>query len=234
MSTLKGTLKIIYEDVKFSIILFWGITFALAIVWTIVGITYDLPNNTGGAIFGPLYGGIIVFCSMVFTSSFQSAIAFGSTRLQFLKVYCFVGLLFTVLSIMVLNLLYLLLMILYDQGFSSANFLHPGMLASQEYSFFAYLWIDLMIGFTLIGITFLTTSIWYKYGFLTIVIIATVVTTAATFLFMFSEVGSLIGGMFTKNSFTIFPSLGLIGIGCMFLSYISMQHAPLSYKSKNG
>ncbi|VDG96876.1 Uncharacterised protein [Lysinibacillus sphaericus] len=238
MSSMKGTVRLVYEGALFFLgkFLFLYLTIPLTVGWILIGLLFGVPDSTVVAISGPTYFFIPMFAVTGFRSLLPLAVAFGGTRIQLLKVFYVTGIAAVSISILFLNILQYILITVYDQWTNSVNILHPGVYALGHYHFPSYLWIDLMVGLLLFGIAFLLYCILYRLGIKRTVIITTVLSLIGMFLYY--------GNILDINSFdwiwnndltplTLFTLAGLLGLGSLFVTYPMMRHAPLNKSMVN-
>ncbi|MBP3040337.1 hypothetical protein J9303_12670 [Bacillaceae bacterium Marseille-Q3522] len=236
--TAKGTMLLVYKDMKYQFVIFSLITLVMALIYFAIGFIIS-PNESisgpsGFTIFGPFYGLMAVYPAITYTVSFRYAMGFGSTRTLFFKVFFALGILFVTASMIVVNILYFIMEKLYELHVNHANMFHIGSLTNFHKSFFPYLWIDIMIGIGILGVTFLITSLWYKYGFLKISFGFIFLGFLAFLLFYkigFLEVFQWIAGL---NQLLLFSGIGIIGLVALFSAYFFIRNAPLSYMAKKG
>lgn len=239
MNSLYGTVRLVSEDALyffFGKLLFLYITIPLTLVWLLVGYVFEIGNDVVASISGPTYFMISFFGIVGFKSLFPIAIGMGSTRIQFLKVFYGVSIFGVILSILFLNVLQLILKTVYLQWDIHATILHPGVILVDEYHFFIYLWVDLMLGLFLLGVPFLLYSINFRLGFQKSII----------FLMLLSFVGMfLYYGGYLNNSMEwslgldldalrmiLINFLGLCGLGALLLTYPIMRNASLKPKAR--
>jgi hypothetical protein len=231
--TLKGTLMIVYRDMKYQFAMFSLITLFIALVWLVVGLSLSTPIQAG-TLFGPIYGIIAFYAGSVYAMSFRYAMGFGATRIQFLKVFYTLGILFVIVNMVYLNVLYFLLEGLFESGIIRVSMFHIGNVSGFPKGFFPYLWVDIMIGLGLLGLVFLTASLWYKYGFLKIAIGSIIL--GAVFFLLVYNIGFQAAFQWMTNfgPFLFFTGIGSVGLIALFSTYLFMKDAPLSYLSKKG
>lgn len=240
MKSLYGTVRLVSEDALFFYfgkLLFLYITIPLTLFWLLIGYVFEFGSDTVAAISGPTYFLIAFFGIGGFKSLYPIAIGFGSTRTQFLKVFYGVSILGVILSMLFLNVLQLILKTAYQQWGIGAKILHPGLFLVNEYHFFTYLWIDLMFGLFLLGVTFLLYSINYRIGMRKSIIVLMLLSFIGMFLhyggYLNNSMEWFLGLDFDDIGMTLITILGLSGIGALLLTYPIMRNAPLKPKSRN-
>lgn len=232
MNSMKGTLRLVSEDALWFLgkFLFLYITIPLTVGWILIGLFFGIPDNTVAAISGPAYFFIPMFAVMGFRSLLPIAVAFGGTRTQLLKVFYGTGIAAVFMSVLFLNILqYILVATTINDR--SVNILHPGVFVLEDYYFFSYLWIDLMVGLSLFGLAFVFYCFIYRLGMKKSAIIVMLLAITGMFLYY--------GGVMDSSSFewiwnhdlhplTFFTLAGLLGLGALFVTYPLMRNAPLN------
>lgn len=231
--TLKGTMMLVYRDMKYQFVMFSLITLFIALVWFVIGLSLSTPIQAG-TIFGPIYGIIAFYGGSVYAMSYRYAMGFGATRTQFLKVFYLLGILFVIVNMVYINILYFLLESLFESDIIRVSMFHIGNVSGFSKEFFPYLWVDVMIGLGLLGLVFFSASLWYKYGFLKIAIGSILL--GALFFFLIYNIGfqAAFQWMTDFGPFPFFTGIGSVGLIALFSTYLFMKDAPLSYMSKKG
>ncbi|MGM7703553.1 hypothetical protein ACSVDE_17665 [Pseudalkalibacillus sp. Hm43] len=230
MSSMSGTARLIYSDIRKISQLMWLITLLLATAWIIFGITLD-PTGFSTSISGPLYIGLfMVYPIIAITNTFKYAIGFGSTRIQYLKVFYGMGLLMVLINMFLFNVLYAFLGMLTERGILGFEFLHTGMMSSYN-GFLDYVWIDIMAGLALFGITFFIAATWFRFGFIRFSIGFTVIAFIGYIFHVTVAYDAFIEWMFTLDSLVGFSLFGLIGLVLLFATFPLLRNAPLHYQS---
>ncbi|WKL04407.1 hypothetical protein Q0F98_15680 [Paenibacillus amylolyticus] len=83
MNAVKGTHRLIRDDMRLYLGIFSSIALMLAVVYLAIGFIFDVSYAT--QLFGPMYGGICTFAIGGIITLFPVAIGMGSTRIQFMK-----------------------------------------------------------------------------------------------------------------------------------------------------
>lgn len=237
MSSWKGIFRLVFEEVYwyFGKLLLVFVTIPLTIVWIILGIIFKLNDTTIAAISGPTYFFIAIFSIVGFKQLFALAIASGSTRVQFMKVFYSVSLAAITLIILCLNIFQYVLVTVFDQYNIEAQILHPARLFLQEYQFFSYLWVDLMAGLALFGLTFLVNIILYRVGFTRVLVMFMSVTIIGLFLYYGKILSSIFNGFSVEiNGMQAVTLIGAVSLLALFATYPMMRHAPLHPRPKKG
>jgi len=238
MSAIQGNLYMIYHEARWTMVqvLFLYIILPLMVLWVLIGLLFNLTPDVATAIPVPVYINIAIIAVIGFKPLYLSAVSLGSTRVQYLKAFYLVGLGSVFTAMLLLNICQYLLKTVYQQLFGWSKILHPGLLVQPDYHFITYLWVDLMIGLFLFGLTFLIYSLWHRLGTSKILFIAMIVLSGITLLYYG---GTLISWYTRLSGLNISPSgyftlLGAAGLLALFLTYPLMRNAPLQPKPRKG
>ncbi|WP_047981891.1 hypothetical protein [Ornithinibacillus contaminans] len=237
MNSLHGTVRLVSEGLLyfFGKFMLLYITIPLTLMWLLIGFTFGIGEDVIASISGPAYFFIAFFSIIGYKSLYSTAIAFGSTRIQLLKMCYGVGILAVVLSMLSINVLQLIVRTAYEHWDVGARILHPGLFLGQDYNFFTYLWMDIMVGFFLFGVPFLLYSINFRLGMQKSIIILMVLALIIMFLhygsFLSNAVEWFVGLDFDALGMTLISLLGLVGLVALLLTYPIMRNAPLRAKS---
>lgn len=237
MSSWKGVFRLLFEDVSwyFGKLLLLCVTVPVTIVWIIIGIFFELNDTTIAAISGPTYGFVALFSILGFKPLFALAVASGSTRGQFMKVFYCVGLAVISFTILCLNVFQYVLVTVYKQYMVEAQILHPARLFLKEYHFSSYLWVDLMFGLALFGLTTLVYIILYRVGFTRSLVMFMSVTIIGLFLYYGKIIPSIFNGFWVEMSaMEVVTFIGAMSLLALFATYPMMRHAPLHPRPKKG
>lgn len=234
MNSLFGTVRVVSEDSLYFYLgklLFFYITIPLTLMWILIAYIFGIGNDVIVQISAPAYFLIAFFGISVFKSLYLVAIGLGSTRTQFLKVFCGVGIVGVVLSMLFVNILYFILKTVFLQRDIAINIQHPGLILVDEYHFFTYFWIDPMFGLFLLGVPSLLYSINFRLGFRKSIIVLMFLSFVGMFLYFCGYLNNsiewLLGLNFEALRITLIHLLGLCGIGALFLTYPIMRNASL-------
>ncbi|MDR0270422.1 MAG: hypothetical protein LBJ26_20355 [Paenibacillus sp.] len=126
-------------------------------------------------------------------------------------------------------------MTVYKHYMVKAQILHPARLFLKEYQFFPYLWVDLMVGLALFGLTFLVNTILYRVGYTRVLVMFMSVTIIGLFLYY----GKILSGIFNgfwawMNAMEMVTLIGAVSLAALFATYPIMRHAPLRPRPKQG
>jgi len=208
----------------------------LTLVWLLIGYLFGNGNDLYVVISGPTYFFIPFFMIAGFKSLYPIVIGLGSTRTQFLKVFYGVSILGVILSILLLNVLQLFLKTVFLQWDIDSTIFHPGLFLVDEYHFFSYLWIELMFGLLLIGVTFLLYSINYRLGMTKSLMALMLFSLVMMFLFyggyLNNSVAWFRGLDLDALKMKLISLLGFCGIGALLLTYPMMRNASLKPKAR--
>ncbi len=136
------------------------------------------------------------------------------------------GLLFVVTSVIVLNVLYQLATLIYNQGLGTTKIIHIGQLIESSNGFI-YLWLDTLVALFLFGFSFLIASITFRFGLTKSLVGATILLLALVIWVTFADITPLID-FIVSNTFTFFQVIGLIGVVAFVATYPIMINAPLT------
>lgn len=238
MKARSAVFRLIYENASwyFAKLLLLFITVPLTIVWIIAGLVFDLDRETLAAISGPAYFFFAGFVLFGFKSLFSISIGMGSTREQFLKAYYGVGIGGVIFSVLCLNICQYALVTIYQWNSVEAGILHAARLFLEEYNFFDYLWIDLMVGMACFGLSFFGYAIVYRVGFIRSVILFMIVTVAGIFLYYGGTISALFDWMsnFKMSAMAIASCVGAVSLAALFATYPMLRHAPLHPMPRKG
>ncbi|MDX8366350.1 hypothetical protein [Cytobacillus sp. IB215665] len=231
MNAVKGTYRLLYEDMRWWLLLFSAITLGLAVIFIAIGVIFEVSFTA--TLFGPIYGAICTIAAIGIVYSFPVLIGLGSTRKQFLKSYYFIASIMVICFITVLNIIYFFMNTLNQLGVHKLSFFHPGMLYSINYHILAYVWIDLMVGFSLLGLSAFLTVSWRRLGNRNFLIIFFAFNLLATILINIVNITSLLEWIFELNVIYTFTIVGFIGFCLLICTFPMMKHAPLVMKARN-
>ncbi|PGS47969.1 hypothetical protein [Bacillus sp. AFS041924] len=233
MRSIRGTYQLVIDEFGWYFKIFSFITLFLAVVYLLISIIFNIPLQTGAALFGPTYGGIATFGVASLVIPFQVAIGLGSTRIQFLKSYNIMAVVMVITSITYLNILYFFMKILLDKGINSFQFFHPGRLISSDYHFFTYYWTDLMIGFIILGLSSFIAVVIRRLGILYFLIALVILSIFMTFLSINGITADMLSWILKIKTINIFTSIGILGMILQALTFPMMKNAPLKMKGRN-
>ncbi|WLR41822.1 hypothetical protein LC087_13355 [Bacillus carboniphilus] len=228
MNAVKGTYRLLYEDMRFYLILFSAITILMAAVYLFIGIFFDADYY--GTLFGPLYGAICTVAIYELVVTFPIAIGLGSTRSLFIKCYFLMGFLMVFGTTFVLNSLYFIIYLLETNGFHKVGVFHPGMFYSYEPKLIPFFWIDFMVGLTLFGLSSFITMSWRRLGTVQFFIYFFIITMFITSIIAILGTNQSIEWISKFSPLEIFNTIGLFGLILILLTYPLMKNAPLKMK----
>lgn len=230
MNAAKGTNRLILDDMRLYLIIFSSIALMLTIVYLAIGFIFDVTYTT--QLFGPMYGGICTFAIAGILTLFPVAIGMGSTRTQFMKSFYIISVWMVVGTITILNVIYFIMHLLHEYGTLSVTFYQPGMLHSNQYQFFPYLWIDLMTGFLVLGLSIFITVCWIRLGMRNFFVMLFGVGLIITLIFTLSNLSEFMLWIAGVNRMGVFTALGVIGGALLLSTYPMMKNAPLTMKGR--
>jgi hypothetical protein len=89
MNAVKGTNRLILDDMRLYLVIFTSIALGLTAVYVAIGFLFDVRYSS--QLFGPMYGGICTFAIAGLVTLYPVAIGMGSTRIQFMKSFYMMG-----------------------------------------------------------------------------------------------------------------------------------------------
>ncbi|MDN4601438.1 hypothetical protein P5G61_09400 [Paenibacillus sp. F6_3S_P_1C] len=230
MNAAKGTNRLILDDMRLYLIIFSSIALMLTVVYLAIGFIFDVTYTT--QLFGPMYGGICTFAIAGILTLFPVAIGMGSTRTQFMKSFYTISVWMVVGTITILNVIYFIMHLLHEYGTLSVTFYQPGMLYSSQYQFFSYLWIDLMTGFLVLGLSIFITVCWIRLGMRNFFSLFFGVGLIITLVFTLADLSEFMLWIAGVNRMALFTALGVIGGALLLSTYPMMKNAPLIMKGR--
>ncbi|KGP83482.1 MULTISPECIES: hypothetical protein [unclassified Paenibacillus] len=230
MNATKGTNRLILDDMRWYLMIFSSITLMLTVVYLAIGFIFDVTYTT--QLFGPMYGGICAFAIAGIITLFPVAIGMGSTRIQFMKSFYIISVWMVVGTITILNVIYFIMHLLHEYGTLGVTFYQPGMLYSSEYHFFSYLWLDLMIGFLVLGLSIFSTVCWIRLGMRNFFVLFFGVSLIVTLVIVLSDLSVWFQWFANVNLIALFTALGVIGGALLLSTYPMMKNAPLTMKGR--
>ena len=236
MSAIKGNLYMIYHEARWTMVqvLFLYIILPLMVLWVLIGLLFNLSPDVATAIPVPVYINVAIIAVIGFKPLYLSAVSLGSTRVQYLKAFYLVGLGSVFTAMLLLNICQYLLKTVYQQLFGWSKILHPGLLVRPDYHFITYLWVDLMVGLFLFGLTFLIYSLWHRLGTSKILLITMIILSGTALLYYGGTLSSwytwLLGLQINPSGYFIL--LGAAGFLALLLTYPLMRNAPLQPKPR--
>ena len=234
MNIFKATTRLMYEDARwfFCKLILLYITLPFFIFWVMIGTLVE-PQNTMASISGPIYFFVPFYAAIGYKSMLPIGIGLGSTRKIILKSFYVIGITFTIFTVSILNVMQFVLATLYEKGISSANILHVGRLITNEYNFFRFLWIDLMIFVFLFGIVFIFTCITYRFGMVrifTAIMLVSLITMTFYYLNFLDLPIQWISELNIK-AMQIVTGLGITGLLFLAITYPLMSNVSIEKKA---
>ncbi|MFS0872601.1 hypothetical protein [Paenibacillus xylanilyticus] len=230
MNSVKGTNRLILDDMGWYLKIFSYITLMLTVVYLAIGFIFDVAYST--QLLGPMYGGICAFAVAGIITLYPVAISLGSTRIQFLKSFYVISAWMVVGAMAILNVIYLIMYLLQEYGSLGVTFYQLGMLYSKEYHFISYLWIDLMTGFLVLGLSIFLTVCWIRLGMRNFLILFFGLTVVLTLAVVLSDLSVWVQWFTSVNWLALFTVTGVIGWALILCTYPMMKNAPLTMKGR--
>ena len=232
MNAIRGTHRLILDDMRWFLKLFTLITVLLVLAYVAVGLIFNVKFPA--AAFGPMYGGICGFAVSAMVAIFPVAIGLGSTRTQFMKSFYLNSIGMVIGGITVLNVIYVLMHLLHASGLLGVTLYQPGQLYASAYEWYSYYWIDLMVGFLILGLSAFLTVSWIRLGFRNFFIVFFTIALGLTLFITLSDLSGLIRWITETNGVLLFTLLGTISGILLLSTYPMMKHAPLVPKGSKG
>ncbi|GAF15472.1 hypothetical protein JCM19046_2672 [Bacillus sp. JCM 19046] len=234
MSTFKGPFRIVFEELRIQFYIIAIITIVLTALYVCLGIINANNDETFnvGANFGPVYGFLLLYPFFFFNNSYQYTLALGGTRKQFMLAASISGILFIVCSMLIINLLLVLNGWLIEQQYSSSTIFHMGDLLPTSNPFLYYC-LDLFYGVFLFGTGVFISSIWFKFGTVRTLALATVIGMVAIISITFGDL-SLVWDTFLHEQLLFAFIVGAIGIIALVFAYFLMRNGPLERGGDGG
>ncbi|MGF9699394.1 MULTISPECIES: hypothetical protein [Paenibacillus] len=230
MNSVKGTNRLILDDMGWYLKIFSFITLMLTVVYLAIGFIFDVAYST--QLLGPMYGGICAFAVAGIITLYPVAIGLGSTRIQFLKSFYVISAWMVVGAMVILNVIYLIMHLLQAYGSLGVTFYQLGTLYSKEYHFISYLWIDLMTGFLVLGLSIFSTVCWIRLGMRNFLILFFGLTLILTLAIVLSDLSVWVQWFTSVNWLALFTVTGVIGWALILSTYPMMKNAPLTMKGR--
>ena len=133
-------------------------------------------------------------------------------------------------TMVILHLIYLLVHLLNVGGWLQVTLYQPGMLYSSNYLVFPYLWMDIMLGLLVLGLSVFLTVCWIRLGLPRFLILLFGLGLVMSLIIAFADLGPLMLWIAELNRILLFTVLGLIGGVLLLSTYPMMKHAPLVRK----
>lgn len=228
MNAVKGTNRLILDDMRLYLIIFTSIALGLTAIYIAIGFLFDVSYSS--QLFGPMYGGICTFAIAGLITLYPVAIGMGSTRIQFMKSFYMMGACMVVGTMVFLHLIYLVVHLLNVGGGLQVTLFQPGMLYSSDYLVFPYLWIDLMLGFLVLGLSVFLSVCWIRLGMRNFLFLLFGFGLVMSLVIAFGDMRQFTLWIAYQNRMLVFTVLGVIGGVLLLSTYPMMKHAPLVRK----
>lgn len=220
MNTLKGPFKIVEREMRVTFYISLAITIALFALYFFLSFRVE-ANTSLGAMFGPFYG-VFFFYPFIIAKTYKYILSMGGTRNQFFFGTVLAMLMYLVITVLVLNGLYLLSEAIFQNAFvfHMADLLHEANLPM-------YFWIDFLWLFILFGLGMFIQVVYFNFGTPRTLSGAGVLLLAAVAVFFFVDLTPLIEFIITEHTLFV-HLLALISLVLMLLSYFLIRNAPLA------
>ncbi|MEK3826047.1 hypothetical protein [Paenibacillus sp. FSL K6-1558] len=228
MNAVKGTNRLILDDMRLYMLIFTSIALGLTAVYVAIGFLFHVSYSS--QLFGPMYGGICTFAIAGLITLYPVAIGMGSTRIQFMKSFYTMGAFMVVGTMVILHLIYGVVHLLNVGGWLQVTLYQPGMLYSSSYLVFPYLWIDMMLGLLVLGLSVFLTVCWIRLGLRNFLILLFGFGLVLSLVIAFGDMRQFTLWIVYQNRMLVFTVLGVIGGALLLSTYPMMKHAPLVRK----
>ena len=219
MNTFTGPFKLMMREMSLTFYINAAITFVLFAFYNILGFI-GVADAGSFILFGPLF---IVFLIYPFAnfSGYKYILSLGGTRKQFVLALYLTAFIYSISSVVILNLFYLIT----NNINSTINLLHLAELTSSS-NWLVYLWVDFCWIFFLFSLGMIVKTIWFNYGTVLTLTVATLLLIIGTIIVVFGDISWLLEVIFMNHLQFV---TSLFGISLVFLlsSYLLMQNAPL-------
>ncbi|CAI6080172.1 hypothetical protein PAECIP112173_02802 [Paenibacillus sp. JJ-100] len=232
MNAVKGTNRLMLDDMRLYLTIFTSIALGLTAIYIAISLLFNVSYSS--QLLGPMYGGICAFAVAGLITLYPVAIGLGSTRIQFMKSFYMMGACMVAGTMVILHTIYLIVHLLNTRGGLGVTLFQPGMLYSSQYRIFSYLWIDLMLGFLVLGLSVFLTVCWIRLGMRNFLILLFGLGLVMSLVTVFTDLIELLGWITKVDMLLLFTVLGLIGGALLLSTYPMMKHAPLVRKSSKG
>lgn len=223
MNTFTGPFRLMMKEMSMTFYINIAITFVLFLFFNFIGFI-DAADSGIFFLFGPLF---IVFLLYAFINfkGYQYIVSLGGTRKQFVFAFYLSGLIFSLISVLLLNLFYYLSTNIINSASTSVDFFHFANLVNTSNGL-VYLWVDFSWIFFLFSLGMIAKTIWFNYGTILSLVVATILLIISTVVIVFSDMSWLMDLFFLHH--LPFVTI-LFGFALVFLlvSYLLMKNAPL-------
>ncbi|PYE48887.1 hypothetical protein HUB98_16260 [Paenibacillus barcinonensis] len=228
MNAIKGTSRMIWDDMRLYLTIFSSIALGLTAIYVAIGLLFEISYSS--QLFGPMYGGICTFAIAGLLTLYPVAIGMGSTRIQFMKSFYMMGACMVACTMVIQHVIYWTVHLLNTTGWLQVTLLQPGMLYSSRYLLLPYLWIDLMVGFLVLGLSVFLTVCWIRLGLRNFLFLLFGFGLVMSLVVAFGDMRQFTLWVAYQNRMLVFTVLGLIGAALLLSTYPMMKHAPLLRK----
>ncbi|MBY7141566.1 hypothetical protein KFZ56_00285 [Virgibacillus sp. NKC19-3] len=219
MNTLKGPFRLIMKEMNLTFYINIGVTLALMALFTFLSY-FNVANETLGITFGPIYAIFLAYPFILF-KGYKYILSLGGTRKQFMLVTFLSAAIYIVLSAIILNGLYFLSPLLFNEG----ELFHMADLVNGSQPLL-YFWVDVLWMFILFGFAMMIQAIYFNLGGARTLIGAAALLMMVLVAVFFADLTPLIEFIFTDHLLFVHILAG-ISLIFMSLSYLIMRNAPL-------
>ncbi|GKU83900.1 hypothetical protein [Niallia sp. NCCP-28] len=222
MNTFTGPFRLMMKEMNRTFYINAVITFVLFVFFSFLG--FIDAKSVSFTLFGPFF---IVFLLYPFINfkGYHYILSLGGTRIQFVSAIYLSTFIFSVISVLLLNLFYYLSTNIISSGSNSVNFFHLADLVNSS-NWLVYLWVDFSWIIFLFSLGMIAKTIWFNYGTLFSLVAATLLLIIGTSIVVFGDISWLIELIFMHHLQFV---NSLFGLSVVFLlsSYLLMINAPL-------
>jgi hypothetical protein len=223
MNTFTGPFRLMMREMSMTFYINAAITFVLFVFFNFLRFN-DAVESDSFVLFGPL---LIVFLIYPFINfkGYHYILSFGGTRTQFVLAIYLSALIFSVISVTLLNLFYYLSTNIINSGSSSARFFHLAEMVNSS-NWLVYLWVDFSLIFFLFSLGMIAKTIWFNYGTVLSLAVVTLLIIISTTVVVFDDI-SWLTKLIYMNPLQFLAILFGLSIVFLLSSYLLMKNAPL-------
>lgn len=225
MSNLKGSFLIIFKEVKIQYITFTLVTLFLALLYLAVGY-YAQPSDFSPLLSGPILGIFALLPFFMFSDPYKAAIELGATRKNYLY-SLFLNMLMFVIGILIFHeLLSQIIKFISHKTDTHITLIRLGELITNP-SIFDFLWLDFLFAIFIVGLCLLLSSIIYRLGFVTTLILILIISVSLFLWYVLGDVMPMLKWI-SNHWYLFFHLLALTGLCSCFATYIIMFKAKIN------
>ncbi|WP_404427949.1 hypothetical protein LG296_09055 [Ureibacillus chungkukjangi] len=221
MNSFVGPFRLMIKEMSMTFYINATITFVLFIFFNLLGV-FDVAKSGIFFLHGPLF---IVFLLYPFINfkGYQYILSFCGTRKQFVFAFYLSSLIYGAISILLLNLFYYLSKII--NANNTIEFFHLANIVNDS-NLLMELWIDFTWLIFVFSLGIIAKTIWFNYGTLFTLSLATFLIIAVTIVALFAEISKILDVIFDNYMLFIVILFGL-SFTFLLISYLLMRNAPL-------